>query len=388
MDLSLDGAVGAHSTHVDGRIVFKLSSIQTALTGDTGTFVRATSKTYPDNFDALQEAAISELVHTEDGFILEPQRTNKCTNYNANPDSGLTNLTKSGDAAATMTRVDDSVELAAAGLDNICSDGNVVKLDNSGGSTDAIITISGDSGNTNPHSFFVHARVSSGTGRIAITGEGSTANFTNTSYEKHSLANKTPTNAFNKTQVKAAASSVVYFIINQWEEGAFITSEIITEGSATTRNADVLSYPTTNIPVNDCVFSFDWTPTADNQSTAAWFGSGTGLTDRLILFYDAVAGKFTARKRISSTNYDAVVTDTYSAGTTASIKVRLDSTGGIDIWIDGVKGTGNANTTDAVLGAAAYIGVDYDGSSNPQTGGINNFTVYSGTFSDAEVVAL
>src|SRR5687767_3198088 len=43
--------------------------------------------------------------------LREPLTTNKCTNHNAVPDGSLTNATKSGDAAATLTEVADSAAL-------------------------------------------------------------------------------------------------------------------------------------------------------------------------------------------------------------------------------------------------------------------------------------
>ena len=45
-----------------------------------------------------------------------------------------------------------------------------------------------------------------------------------------------------------------------------------------------------------------------------------------------------------------------------------------------------ADTVDAVYGTALDIGHTVSG--NQQTGGIDNFTVHEGSFTDAEVVAL
>lgn len=327
-------------------------------------------------------AAITDAI----GYFGEPASTNKCTNYNANPDAGLVNTQKTGDAAATLTRVLDTTELALAGLDGVCTSGYVFKLDNSAGSTEAHADmINGTVGNLNTHSISCYARTTAGvcTMQLAETGIG-IVTITGSSYTKYISENLTPASTANVFVIEAKAGAVVYFILNKLEEKDFVTSEIIIEGSAVTRNKDDLSYPTTNIPVNDCVFSFDWTPTAAGQDTAALYGSGDA-NDHLTIFVSGTTIFF--KKRVSSTSYQISKALTYVDDTTYSVKGRLSSIDGIDLWIDGVKTTGNANTSDAVYGANIYIGSYFDNSLT-QTGGINNFTVHSGSFTDAEVVAL
>ena len=312
------------------------------------------------------------------GVLTEPQRTNKCTNYNANPDAGLTNITV-GSGTGTLSRANDSAALTAAKLDNTCTDGNAIKYV---ATADSVLDIGGQTGNTNQHTVSIWARIDAGTGELRIAA-AKAADITSASYAKVS-GTLTPAGSLNVTKLFVPNGSTLYFILNQMEEGASITSEIITEGSATTRNADALSYPTTNIPVNDCVFSFDWTPSAVDADIKYLCSTGSSNDKTSILFH---SGAIKVRKRLSSTNYEAVKATSYVAGTTYNIKGRFSSTNGVDVWVDGAKGTGNANTTDFIVSSSIYIGAEFDGSV-PQTGGINNFAVYSGTFSDAEVVAL
>ena len=197
------------------------------------------------------------------GYFGEPTSINKCTNYNANPESGLATLTRTGDAAATMTRVTDAAELAAVGLDATCTSSYVVKLDNSAGAGLAWVQPDGTVGNTNKHSLSCWARKTAGTCFIQLSAGSPTGQveITSATYEKVISENVTPGSTGKKFTVEASAGGVVYFILNQLEEKAFATSEIITEGSAVTRNKDDLSYPTTNIPVKNFQISFDVTHT-------------------------------------------------------------------------------------------------------------------------------
>lgn len=176
------------------------------------------------------------------GFAIPEGRTNKCTNYNANP-TDLTNVTKSGDAASTLSVVDDTAALLASGLQNICTSGKVYKLDNSAGSTEAFAAIEGTSGNTNAHSFGAFVRGSGG-GRVLLSSGGAAAQNYPTlaaTYQRVTAANKTPASTGQKMTCSATAGSVIYFILNQLEEGAFATSPIVVAGASATRAARVPS---------------------------------------------------------------------------------------------------------------------------------------------------
>ena len=322
------------------------------------------------------------------GKLIEPQRTNKCTNYNANPDSGLINVAKSGDVAATLTRVLDVSELALVGLDSICTSGYVLKLDNSGGATTAYFHNNlGVTSNLNKHSVSVWARKTAGNcylqlsqggiGQIPIVTDG---------FVYYSSSDLTPSTTINEIHIQADAGGVVYFILNQLEEGTNATSIIETQGSAVTRNGDQLSYSTVGIPNNDCVFSFDWTPTAETQAVPVIWSTGDISGDRVAV-YESGSGILYMAKRLGGTDYNASTPISYSTGVTYNIKGRLDSVFGVDIWLDNVKGGNNSNTTDAIHGASLKIGSHWDyGLTN--TGSINNFTTHKGTFTDEEVVAL
>ena len=171
----------------------------------------------------------------------------------------------------------------------------------------------------------------------------------------------------------------------QVETKGFATSPLPTEGSTVTRDKDQLHYSSTNIPVNDFVISFNWTPTTNNQSVPVLFGNGTAA-DQLVMYWSSTTNlKF--RKKLSSVNYDADVTQAYSLDTTYSIKARISSVNGVDVWIDDTKGTGDTNTDDIIKTSNFVIGAFYDNTLQ-QTGGIDNFTVHSGNFTDADVVEL
>lgn len=177
---------------------------------------------------------------TDRGLLMEGAATNKCANYNANP-TDTTGTTKGGDAAATLTVVDDSAALAAAGLSSICSSGKVYKLDNSGGASYATVQIGGATGNTNPHTFSVYARRTTPSNNANLTGSGSfpgsTAIDASGVYKRYSLTG-TPASTGDRFQVAALAGAVVYFILNQTEEASFVSSPIVTTGASATRAAD------------------------------------------------------------------------------------------------------------------------------------------------------
>jgi len=180
---------------------------------------------------------------------IEPTRTNKCICRKINP-VGTTNISNSGDAAAVLSVVDDSTALAAAGLDKVCTSGKVYKLDNSAGIAAAFAFSDGSTGNTNKHSVFVFVRVSGGTATLQGMGNPPTPNTSSSSYIQLKAENITPAGTTNRLTIGASAGAVVYFILPQLEEGAFVTAPIITAAdplATITRTGTAITKPTANV---------------------------------------------------------------------------------------------------------------------------------------------
>lgn len=214
--------------------------------GSTGTHTRASTATYIDENGDLQVAASGELrnAHYESGVrtcLLEGQRSNKCTR-NYLHGGAITGWSKSGDAAATLTAVTDAAALAAAGLDTVCSDSYVLKLDNSAGVAAAFAVNVGVTGNTNQHTVSAYMR-GTGTGYVQIEAVTGTARALTGSYVRYANA-LTPASSGAELIIRADAGAVVYFVLAQLEEGSFVSSVIRNSGDTTlTRLADVLYFP-------------------------------------------------------------------------------------------------------------------------------------------------
>jgi len=181
------------------------------------------------------------------GLLIEETRINFLTSVDLVNPTSTTGWTKTGDAASTFTVVSDSTELTAAGLATLCTAGNVYKLDNSAGTTNAFVNI-----NTAVTWGLASVSLSaymrgSGTARLETNqGTWTPVNHTLTSvYQRYVTVGTTDTSS-NQFRVRALAGSVVYFILVQAEVGAFATSLIPNTGSAVTRNADNASMTGTN----------------------------------------------------------------------------------------------------------------------------------------------
>ena len=178
------------------------------------------------------------------GAYVGGARTNLCTNYNANP-TDLTNIAKYGDAAATLTVVDDATALAAAGLSNICSSGKVYKLDNSLGTGNALARIDGTTVGAYAYyqSIFIRMSGAGSAGTFGLmngTNNGFTSaagTFGNTSsYIRYSGTVNGDATA-RAMGLRIPAGAIVYFILNTMSQAIFASPPILTTGSAATRLA-------------------------------------------------------------------------------------------------------------------------------------------------------
>lgn len=172
------------------------------------------------------------------GLLIEGAITNKNTNYNANP-TATTGFNTSGDGAGTLSVISDSAALIAAGLNLLCTSGNVYCANNSAGSTAFIVSLPGTVANTNKHSASLYIR-SADSGTVATLAlNGSPLSITgNNTYARITLDNQTPDSSSRRTTLSVPAGKTVYFILNQLEESVFSSSVIVTTGSSASRSVD------------------------------------------------------------------------------------------------------------------------------------------------------
>jgi hypothetical protein len=215
---------------------------------------RASSALSQDTNGTWYSFSANTLRVTNKGALIEEARTNKCTNYNANPpalvamgtaaafNAAVTNITAgAGTGTPLFGVVDDSAAIAASGLANV-SNGRTYVIDNTLGTSDSSLTFSGVAGNTNTHTISAYGRVIGTAGannRIEVQDTTSIrASFTGTTTYTRVSASGVPT-AISLLRVRAIAGATVYVTLNQLEEGAFVTSPIVVAGASATRAADV-----------------------------------------------------------------------------------------------------------------------------------------------------
>lgn len=213
------------------------------------TQLRAGPALYRDQDGRVKIAPVDQLRNEFQGgqplgLLMENAVTNKCDNYNANPDAALTNLTKSGDVAAVLSRVLDIEELNEAGLLTICTSGYVFKLDNSAGSAVAHVDCNATTGSTGPHCSSAYWR-GSGTATIGLVSGAPTAVSLPEHYERFVDVARTAL-ASDQWRLTASAGAVVYFILNQLEGAWVESSPVIVEGMSGSRAVDKLSIPYTD----------------------------------------------------------------------------------------------------------------------------------------------
>ena len=203
-------------------------------------FARNSDGWYWDG-SAYQVAGPNVARFESDWMLREPDITNLCANYNANPDAALANMTKGGDAASVLSRVSDASALASAGLGNICSSGFVFQLDNSSGSAVAFVDVTGGTAaSMHVASAFVNKVSGAGASTIGFSAGTITAPISSTSYERTSAAGIT---AVDETlRITAGIGDTVRFVVNQMEAVPVPTSPIITQGASASRPLDDLKY--------------------------------------------------------------------------------------------------------------------------------------------------
>lgn len=197
-------------------------------------------------------------------------------------------------------------------------------------------------------------------------------------------------NTFNGYGVVEFTSTGAESIImwgKQLEELPRASSIIETAGATATRVSDRLRYDVSgNLTTTTGTIILSYTPTFDalTGNTIFLFGSYVDSSNYTAILHDGT--NFIFRKRISGTNTDATIASSFVSGTTYKIGVRF-GTSGQDIWVDGVKGTNNANTSALQLDTVFEIGSDGN-NANHAYGSIKNISIYNSALSDATIQTL
>lgn len=322
---------------------------------DPITFARASSDTQINSSSKLRALTDDIAAFPFDGiggslgFRLQGTRTDKNTLRNI----GVVSTTGMigpipGTSSAPLTVVDDQAELEAAGLGdlslNAVGNYNVYKIDNSTGTTVEGYTSSGTTGNTNTHTSSVWAR---GSGDFRVrnsSAAGSLVSLTG-SYQRH-YETLTPVTTTTTWRIDVGIGAVVYFILFEMEEGAFVSSEILnkTGGSTSTRAADVSEWA---LPMDvtsgwiACVFRSPIS-TAGNRFERIYEIKKDGVSDYIRALGNGT-NAMVPQAQISAVNEFSPANNTWSADTRY---VSVFSWGGITKFIHQITG-GSLQTSNS-----------------------------------------
>lgn len=171
---------------------------------------------------------------------LEPGRTNKCA-YTTNL-SATTGWSVVGVPVEAFTVVNDADELKAAGLGAVVTNGNVLRIDARNAANEVTIQGTGEVGNTNPHTSSAYVR-GQGTYNYGFAGDAGLTNLYATGGYTRTSQTQTPGAASRRFSIRVQPGSLLYIILPQLEEGAFVTTPIPnTTATSVTRASDLLYY--------------------------------------------------------------------------------------------------------------------------------------------------
>lgn len=332
------------------------------------------------------------------GILIEPERINKCTNITANVDATFANMTVvHNGTGGNLEVVNDAAELLAAGLGNLCSDGNVYKLTTS--STWSTVTISGVTGNTNTHITTLHARSEGTAGLFGVTGDIAYAIPLSATYNAHSAIHSAPI-ATAEFAVFGLTNGIVYFVLNKLEEGSFATSEIPNYTAvATQRDAESLTYPKENVGVganvNDITFVLEYIMPA-NPKANYLFEISAGLRAEFINLNLNSVGNLRLQKRsggLEDSTRRAVSNVPLLPNTPYKIACRISSVDGVHMAINDVMQNTAGTNTDSVDLSASPTNLVIGGRSdlNPSYicfGNYKEFKIYKTALSDTKMLEL
>jgi len=133
----------------------------------------------------------------------------------------------------------------------------------------------------------------------------------------------------------------------------YLTTHIPTPShTEVVRNADVIEVDESLPNPSAVSWGLDYTPLHDSGEIDYLWSSQSDTNNGVYVYYDGTI--FRCRKRVDGDNFDAWIAVDVVRGQTYRILCMLDD--GVSIAVNGVVGTTNTNTTDAVVNTTAYLG--------------------------------
>lgn len=284
--------------------------------------------------------------------------------------NNLTNLTLSGDQAAVLSVTTDTAAIdAAIAAESVTPTGmlpalmlaknngyKVYKLDNSTGSTASNCSIGGTNSVTGvaisivarvatPHNTFKINTIT------AIHPGGGT-------YKLLSASGTAASTGYN-SYVNADAGKIVYFLAPTLEDSPYKTTQILTQGAATTRAAATLSHATSGvIAATGGTVQGWWKPSAVGGTAARTIWSSyTDANNWTSVEYVHGTG-YVATKRVGGTTKTVTHATAAVAGTWHLVTLIINADKTLDLYINGTAGA--TNTTDTtgtpVIASTGQIG--------------------------------
>lgn len=370
----------------------------TEIGGGAITVTNTSGRWFENDDDVLTWFPPNSAVVNKNGLYTVDARTNLCTNHNATPDSGLTNVSVTG--ASALARIDDAAQLNNSGLGNICPRYAVGYTNDTGSSQ--TITISGAVVASNSVAMQIYASVSGSPCELQLTGGlGKVPLPISAKYLRTRSENITPVGA-ETMQIVVPAGATIKFVLNQLEQaagtaGMGCSSPIVTAGASTAMQRVVYSMPAIGTPglgvgVNDLSIYAEITTYSSFQTGNCQYivfrPLAGGDNDNKI--YITGAGQF--KKRVAAANSPSgngrLV---FQQGITQKILMRLSSLTGVDNWVNGGYGMQkDPATTNVGLASDAVIQFGQDSGSGVYQGNfqIKNFKVIDKQLTDSECQTL
>ena len=345
---------------------------------------------YPDDDGVYIEGVENTPSFNANGVFLHPSRINRCTNYNANPDVGLSNVAVT---AGSITRQLDTAELADAGLKYICASGYVFEYANSTGSQQTI-TIAGaftEAGANRSGALSIFSKVSgvAASMKLSVSGVGEVPLPLSNGFEYIKSEGFIGTDAADQMQIVVEDGCTIQWVLNQVENenelGCSVSFPIITAGATGSLNTTNCHFSGDNIPDKNFVLYLEFKSSSQyvmSNNSSIFRIQDSGLTTRYFFSAGRSSAALFRHNSLSSVdvNYNPyTMHDRHSA-----FAMRISLSRGGALFANGQRGHLVSNKKDAVsiAGGKVHLGSTQFTNSSQSICQIKNVRVYEGSISD------